>query len=103
MPLIRRIPKRGFNNVRFTTRYIPVNIAALNVFADGTKVDEAALRKLGLVNGNGDGVKILGNGEVTKNLVVCASAFSTSAKAKIEAAGGKCEVVTRQSPVSTKG
>lgn len=103
MPLIRRIPKRGFNNTRFTTRYIPVNIVALNVFDDGAQVNEAALRELGLVNGNGDGVKILGNGELTKKLIVSASAFSTSAKTKIEAKGGKCEVVTRTKPVIAKG
>ena len=103
MPLIRRIPKRGFNNTRFTTRYLPVNIVALNVFDDGAQVNEAALRELGLVNGNGDGVKILGNGELTKKLIVSASAFSASAKTKIEAKGGKCEVVTRSQPVTTKG
>jgi large subunit ribosomal protein L15 len=103
MPLIRRIPKRGFNNARFTTRYLPVNIEALNVFDDGAQVNEAALRKVGLVNGNGDGVKILGNGDLTKKLVVCANAFSASAKTKIEAKGGKCEVVTRTQPVTTKG
>ena len=103
MPLIRRIPKRGFNNTRFTTRYIPVNIGALNAFDDGSRVDEAALRKVGLVNGNGDGVKILGNGELAKNLVVCASAFSASARTKIEAKGGKCEMVTRSQSVTTKG
>jgi large subunit ribosomal protein L15 len=103
MPLIRRIPKRGFNNTRFTTRYIPVNIAALNVFDDGAQVNDAALRELGLVNGNGDGVKILGNGELTKKLIVSASAFSTSAKTKIEAKGGQCEVVTRTKPVIAKG
>ncbi|MBP9900816.1 MAG: 50S ribosomal protein L15 [Verrucomicrobia bacterium] len=103
MPLIRRIPKRGFNNTRFTTRYIPVNIGALNAFDDGSRVDEAALRKVGLVNGNGDGVKILGNGELAKKLVVCASAFSASARTKIEAKGGKCEMVTRSQSVTTKG
>jgi large subunit ribosomal protein L15 len=103
MPLIRRIPKRGFNNARFTTRYLPVNIEALNAFDDGVRVDEAALRKVGLVNGNGDGVKILGHGDLTKKLVVCANAFSASAKTKIEAKGGKCEVVTRTQPVTTKG
>jgi large subunit ribosomal protein L15 len=103
MPLIRRIPKRGFNNVRFTTRYLPVNISALNVFDDGARVDEAALRKLGLVNGNGDGVKILGSGELAKKLTVCANAFSASATTKIEAKGGKCEVATRVKPVVTKG
>lgn len=93
MPLIRRIPKRGFNNVRFGTRYIPVNLDALNVFADGTRVDEAALRKIGLINGKGDGVKVLATGEITKRLTVAAHAFSASAKTKIEAKGGKCEVV----------
>ena len=103
MPLIRRIPKRGFNNARFTTRYLPVNIVALNAFDDGAQVNEAALRELGLVNGNGDGVKILGNGELTKKLIVCASAFSASAKTKIEAKGGKCEVVTRTKSVIAKG
>ena len=103
MPLIRRIPKRGFNNTRFATRYLPVNIVALNVFNDGAQVNEPALRELGLVNGNGDGVKILGNGELTKKLVVCASAFSASAKRKIEARGGKCEVVTRTKSVIAKG
>ena len=103
MPLIRRIPKRGFNNARFTTRYIPVNIAALNAFDEGSRVDEAALRKVGLVNGNGNGVKILGNGEITKKLVVCANAFSASATVKIEAKGGKCEVVKRSQPVTTRG
>jgi large subunit ribosomal protein L15 len=103
MPLIRRIPKRGFNNARFTTRYLPVNIVALNVFDDGAQVDEAALRQRGLVNGLGEGVKILGNGELTKKLVVCARAFSASARTKIEAKGGKCEVVTRTKPVIAKG
>jgi len=103
MPLIRRIPKRGFNNARFTTRYLPVNILSLNAFDDGARVDEAALRKVGLVNGNGDGVKILGNGELAKKLTVCASAFSASAKAKIEAKGGKCEVVKAGRPVIAKG
>jgi len=93
MPLIRRIPKRGFNNARFTTRYLPVNVAALNSFADGTRVDEATLRAAGLVNGRGDGVKILGDGELGRKLTVCANAFSGSARAKIEAKGGTCEVV----------
>lgn len=95
MPLIRRMPKRGFNNVRFGTRYIPVNLTALNAFDDGAKVDEAALRTKGLVNGRGDGVKVLGGGELKKKLTVAAHAFSASAKAKIEAAGGTCEVVAQ--------
>lgn len=93
MPLIRRIPKRGFNNVRFGTRYLPVNLEALNSFDNGSHVDEAALRKAGLINGRGDGVKVLGSGDLTKKLTVSAHAFSASAKAKIEGKGGKCEVV----------
>ena len=103
MPLIRRIPKRGFNNARFTKRYIPVNLDALNVFENDARVDEAALRKVGLVNGNGHGVKILGRGELTIKIVVLASAFSASARTKIEAKGGKCEVVARSKTGTAKG
>jgi large subunit ribosomal protein L15 len=99
MPLIRRIPKRGFNNARFTTRYLPVNVEALNCFDEGTRVDEAALRANGLVNGRGDGVKILGDGELNKKLMVCVHAFSASARAKIEAKGGICEIVGSKKPV----
>jgi large subunit ribosomal protein L15 len=95
MPLIRRIPKRGFNNVRFGTRYIPVNLESLNAFDDGAHVDEAVLRKAGLINGRGDGVKVLGTGDLTKKLTVTAHAFSASAKAKIEGKGGKCDVVVK--------
>ena len=91
MPLIRRIPKRGFNNARHTTRYLPVNLEALNRFEDGARVDEAALRRLGLANGPADGIKILGGGELTRRLTVCAQAFSASARAKILAKGGTCE------------
>jgi len=93
MPLIRRIPKRGFNHARFATNHIPVNVEALNCFEDGARVDEQKLRDAGLVNGKGDGVKILGDGELSRKLTVSASAFSVSAKAKIEAKGGTCEVV----------
>lgn len=93
MPLIRRIPKRGFNNARFATRYLPVNLRDLNRFEDGTRVDEALLRKVGLANGRADGIKILGTGELTRRLTVCAHAFSASARAKIEQAGGTVEVV----------
>jgi len=103
MPLIRRIPKRGFNNVRFGTRYIPVNLDALNAFDDGAQVDEAVLRKAGLINGKGDGVKVLATGELTKKLTVAAHAFSASAKAKIEAKGGKCEVVGGAKVPAVKG
>lgn len=103
MPLIRRIPKRGFNNARFATTYIPVNVEALNAFADGARVDEAALRQAGLVNGRGDGVKLLGNGDLAKKLTVVAHAFSASAKTKIEGKGGKCEVVKPAQAAATKG
>ena len=92
MPLYRRIPKRGFNNARHTTSYLPVNLDALNRFEDGARVDAEAMRKAGLANGRAAGIKILGNGELTRKLTVCAHAFSASAKAKIEAKGGSCEV-----------
>jgi len=98
MPLIRRIPKRGFNNARFTTRYLPVNLESLNQFEDGARVDAAVLKAAGLTNGPGDGVKILGDGDLTKKLTVCAHAFSASARAKIEAKGGTCEVVSAKAP-----
>src|SRR5271167_4110486 len=87
MPLIRRIPKRGFNNARFATRYIAVNVGELDRFDNGARVDETALRTAGLANGRASGVKILGEGELSKKLVVSASAFSASAKSKIEAKG----------------
>jgi large subunit ribosomal protein L15 len=102
MPLIRRIPKRGFNNARHTTRYLPVNLEALNCFDDGARVDEAALRSAGLANGRAAGVKILGEGELTRRLTVSAHAFSASAKAKIEAKGGACELVAPKSPAPAK-
>jgi len=95
MPLIRRIPKRGFNNTRTGIRYLPVNLDDLNQFEEGAQVDVAALRSLGLANGPGDGIKILGKGELTKKVNVTAHAFSASARAKIEAKGGKCEIVVR--------
>lgn len=88
MPLIRRLPKRGFNNAAFKTNYAIVNLDDLNDFADGTTVDEAALRKEGLVRGKVDGVKILARGEITKKLTVSGAKFSEAAKRKIEAAGG---------------
>jgi len=93
MPLIRRIPKRGFNNARHATRYIPVNLEALNCFEDGARVDEAALRAVGLANGRATGIKILGEGELKKKLTVSAHAFSASARAGIESGGSVCEVV----------
>jgi len=96
MPLIRRIPKRGFNHARFATRYLAVNVGELNRFDEGARVDEAAIRSAGLANGRATGVKILGTGELTKKLTVSASAFSASAKTKIEAKGGACEIITRK-------
>lgn len=93
MPLIRRIPKRGFNNARFKTNYLPVNLSSLNRFDDGAVVDVAVLKKAGLAGGPSDGIKILGRGELTKKLVVKANAFSASAKAAIEKLGGTAEVL----------
>ena len=95
LPLARRLPKRGFNNKKFATLYIPVNLESLNQFDDGAAVDEAALRAAGLVNGRGDGVKILGQGELEKKLTVKAAAFSASARAAIEGKGGSCEVAAK--------
>lgn len=93
MPLIRRLPKRGFNNVAFGTYYLPVNVGDLEVFENGQKVDSAVMREAGLANGTSDGIKVLGKGKLTKKLTVSAQAFSASAKALIEGAGGSCEVV----------
>lgn len=90
--LARRIPKRGFNNI-FATEYAVVNVSDLERFVDGTVVDAELLKASGLVKKELDGVKVLGNGELTKNLTVKAAAFSASAKEKIEKAGGKAEVM----------
>ena len=95
MPLIRRIPKRGFNNARHATVYVPVNLSDLNRFEDGARVDEMALKAVGLANGKSAGIKILGTGELKKKLTVVASAFSASARQKIEARGGACEVAVK--------
>ena len=92
MPLQRRIPKRGFNNI-FATKYATVNVSALEVFKEGTVVDAELLKATGLVKKELDGIKVLGKGELTKNLTVKAAAFSASAKEKIEKAGGKAEVM----------
>ena len=93
LPLYRKLPKRGFNNYRFGTKYATVNVQALNKFEDGEVVDSAALLAKGLVSNIFDGVKILGEGEITKKLTVKAKVFSANAKEKIEAVGGKTEVV----------
>ena len=100
MPLIRRIPKRGFNNARHTVRYVAVNLDSLNQFDDGAAVTVEMLRGAGLANGPVKLVKILGDGELTRKLTVRAHAFSASAKSKIEAKGGLCEVIVFKKAVS---
>lgn len=92
MPLVRRIPKRGFVNI-FAKSYSYVNVKSLNIFEDGAVIDAEALKNAGLLKKVLSGVKVLGNGEIEKKLTVRATAFSAAAKAKIEAAGGKAEVV----------
>ena len=91
MPLQRRIPKRGFNNI-FATPYTIINVAALNRFEDGAVVDAEALLAARIIRNVLDGVKVLGNGEITKKVTVKAAVFSATAKEKIEAAGGTTEV-----------
>ena len=92
MPLYRRVPKRGFNNV-FRTEYAEVNLERLEAFEDGAVVDAAALLEKRIIRKELDGVKILGAGELTKKLTVKAAKFTASAKEKIEAVGGKAEVI----------
>ena len=92
MPLHRRIPKRGFNNI-FATPYTAINVAILNRFEDGAVVNTEALLNAGIIKKAPYGVKVLGNGKIEKSLTVQVAAFSESAKAKIEAAGGKAEVI----------
>ena len=92
MPLHRRIPKRGFNNI-FATPYTAINVAILNRFEDGAVVNAEALLNAGIIKKAPYGVKVLGNGKIEKSLTVQVAAFSESAKAKIEAAGGKAEVI----------
>lgn len=89
MPLARRLPKKGFNNTQFKTRYATVNVSDLEAkFEDGATVDEAALRKCGLVKGVCDGVKVLGNGDLAKKLTVSVDKISATAREKVEKAGG---------------
>ncbi|MBP0954516.1 MAG: 50S ribosomal protein L15 [Oscillospiraceae bacterium] len=92
MPMTRRIPKRGFNNI-FAVKAATVNVSDLERFNDGVVVDTELLKASGLVKKTANGIKVLGNGELTKNLTVKANAFSASAKEKIEKAGGKAEVM----------
>ena len=93
MPLIRRLPKRGFNNAAFHKEYAIVNLNDLNEFKAGTVVNEQMLRESKLIRGNVAGIKILGDGDLTVKLVIHAHAFSQSAKDKIGKAGGSFEVV----------
>lgn len=92
MPLQRRIPKRGFNNI-FAKNIVAINVSALEAFDDGAEVTTEAIIEKGIVKKSYDGIKILGNGTLTKKLNVKVAAYSESAKQKIEAAGGKAEVV----------
>ncbi len=92
MPLARRLPKRGFNNI-FATKYTAINVSALEAFENDAVVTAEELLANGVISKVQDGVKVLGNGDLTKKLTVRAAAFSASAKEKIEAAGGKAEVV----------
>lgn len=92
MPLQRRVPKRGFNNI-FAKEWLAINVAALEVFEDGTVVDAAALAQKGIIKKANLPVKVLGNGKITKKLEVKLNAFSASAAEKIAAAGGKTEVI----------
>ena len=87
MPLVRRLPKRGFTNI-FKKEYAVVNVSDLERFDAGATIDEGALRKAGLIKGQNDGIKILGDGKLSKKLVVNAHKFSASARKQIEAAGG---------------
>ena len=91
MPLYRRVPKKGFTNI-FRTEYATVNVGQLEVFDNGTVVTAAMLKEAKIIRKTRDGVKVLGNGELTKKLTVEAAKFTASAKEKIEALGGKAEV-----------
>ena len=92
-PLFRRIAKRGFSNAMFKTEYAVINLSDLNKFEDGTEITPELLKDMGLVKKQLDGIKVLGNGELTKKLTVKASMFSKTAKEKIEKNGGKAEVI----------
>ncbi len=92
-PLYKRIPRRGFNNARFTTRYAVINVSDLNRFEDGTVVTPELLKETGLIKKTLSGIKILGSGDLTKKLTVKANVFTTTAISKIESNGGKAEVI----------
>jgi large subunit ribosomal protein L15 len=91
-PLTQRIPKRGFTNI-FRKEYAAVNVSRLDAFENGAAVNAESLKKLGIIKKELDGVKIMGNGELNKELTVMAAKFTRAARAKIEAAGGKAEVI----------
>ena len=93
MQLFRRIPKRGFSNATWQKRFLVVNVGDLNVFDDGATVDQEALRRAGLANGQADGIRILGTGDLSKRLTVRAHHFSKSASEKITAKGGKADLI----------
>lgn len=101
MPLVRRVPKRGFNN-QFALTIAEVNVGQLDVFADGTEVGVDQLREHGLVSGRFDELKVLGNGQLTRKLKVAAHRFSASAKEKIAQAGGEVVVTPGKTPVKVK-
>ena len=92
MPIYRRLPKRGFNNV-FAKQYAEIKVSDLNKFENGAVVDAAALKEAGIIKKTLDGIKVLGNGDVTVKVTVKAAKFTETAKSKIEAAGGKAEVM----------
>lgn len=93
LPLYRRLPKRGFSNARFKKTYAVINVSDLNMFDDGTIVTPELLKEMGIIKNALSGIKVLGNGEIEKKLEVKAHKFSDVAKQKIEAAGGKAEVM----------
>ncbi len=96
MPLFRRLPKRGFNNVNFATRYAIVNVCQLDCFEEGARVDPAMLSEVGLIDNARENVKILGDGEISRKLTVVAHKFSRSAEQKITSAGGTAEVLLKR-------
>lgn len=104
MPYIRRLPKRGFNNARFRTEYVPVNLSDLEKnFEAGATVDVVSLKNAGLANGGGEVlIKILGKGQLSKKLAVHAHAFSSSAQKAVEVAGGSCQVLKKIVPTEEK-
>lgn len=93
LPLYRRIPKRGFKNAKFKTRYATINIEELNRFEDGALITPAVLKEKGIIKNQLDGVKVLGNGKLTKKLTIQANKFSESALEKINESGSKAEVI----------